>query len=381
MSQRTESKGRALALNLLLLVGTCVVLFLVGELGLRAYQQMARGIPFFSFLPDFRPQTHFQVSPFLVFGPRINYQLPGKRLPQHAYFNRQGFRAPDEIGPKQPGEFRIITLGGSTTEDANTVDGLHWPLRLEHALHAAGRTDVRVLNGAMAAYSSAHTLVRFAFDILPYDPDMVIVMDNVNDLTVNYYARRFGKPLDPNYLVKYGIKSYTENIDDRDVVLSRLWHSIWVRIDQRLHPHPAAAIPDDYDLGPGLRAFERNLRSTVAVAKAHETEIVLLTMPVSRLRETYDSTRSQARGADPGYFPSYDRFMADFDAYNEGIKTIGRATGVPVIDMHASMTGHDAEYFVDIVHYSDAGSSEFARALAAHLLPLLPGRDTAARSR
>lgn len=50
MSQRTESKGRALALNLLLLVGTCVVLFIVAELGLRAYQQMARGIPFFSFL-------------------------------------------------------------------------------------------------------------------------------------------------------------------------------------------------------------------------------------------------------------------------------------------------------------------------------------------
>lgn len=47
---------------------------------------------------------------------------------------------------------------------------------------------MRVYNAAVSAYSTAHSLIRLEFDILQYERDLVIVMHNVNDLTVNYFA-------------------------------------------------------------------------------------------------------------------------------------------------------------------------------------------------
>lgn len=56
-----------------LFLGACAVLvaLLMSEIGLRVYQRIARDTPFFAFLPDDDPSHHFQLSPFLVFGPRI----------------------------------------------------------------------------------------------------------------------------------------------------------------------------------------------------------------------------------------------------------------------------------------------------------------------
>lgn len=372
MTRGGPERRRELTQNLLLLTLTCLVLALAAEFGLREWQKARRGTPVFSWLPDHRPETHFPYDPFLVFGPRINYQLPNKTHPEFAFFNHQGFRTTDTIGAKPPGEFRIIALGGSTTEDANTVEGWHWPLTLQEELRASGHTNVRVLNAGMGAYSSAHSLVQLEFDMLQFQPDLVLVMHNVNDLTVNYYAARFGQRVDPSYHVKFGIKSYTGVVDDRDVVLSRLWHSARVRLDRLLHGVPTGAISDSISIDEGLAAFQRNLRSIAAVGRAHGTEVVMLTMPVSRSREIYDSTRAQARGSDPGYFPSHRRFLRDFDAYNDAVKAVGQAASVAVIDMEAAMRGHDATFFLDVVHYSDEGSRTFGRTLAAELAPLLP---------
>jgi lysophospholipase L1-like esterase len=214
--------------------------------------------------------------------------------------------------------------------------------------------------------------VQLQFDMLPFQPDLVLVMHNVNDLTVNYYAARFGKPVDPSYHVKFGIKSYTGVVDDGDVVLSRLWHSARVRLEMLLHGVPSGAISDSFSIDDGLAAFRRNMRSIAAVGLAHGTDVVFLTMPVSRSREIYDSTRAQARGSDPGYFPSHARFLRDFDAYNDAVKAAGRDASVPVIDMESAMRGRDPEFFLDVVHYSDEGSRTFGQTLAMQLAPLLP---------
>lgn len=358
--------------NLLLLVGTCLVLAALGEVGLRLWQRITGHVPLFTFLPAHYADRTFPNNPFLVFGPRINYQLEGKQHPELAYYNHQGFRTRDTIGPRSAGEYRIIALGGSTTEDANTVSGSHWPFTLQQALAGYGRTDVRVLNAAMAAYATGHSLVQLEFDVLQYQPSLIVLMHNINDLTVNYYAARFGRTVDQAYHVKYGRKDYTSVLSDDDVVISRLWHSVSVRVRDLVRGVPHGAIGDSIGIDDGLRAFERNLVSTVEVARAHGADVLLLTMPASRSRATYDSTRARARGGDPGYFPSFDRFIRDFEAYNAAVRRVGASVGACVVDMDALMLGHDEEYFVDVVHYSDSGSAAFGRALAIEVAPLLP---------
>ena len=57
--------------------------------------------------------NRFPLSPFLVFGPRVNWDVPGREGLPTAHFNAQGFRSPHPVQPKQPGQLRIITLGMS----------------------------------------------------------------------------------------------------------------------------------------------------------------------------------------------------------------------------------------------------------------------------
>jgi lysophospholipase L1-like esterase len=310
------------------------------------------------------------LSPFLVFGPRIDWQIPGKARPELAYFNRQGLRTREVIGPPMPGEYRVFALGGSTTENVWNDEGVHWPLTLEWALHAAGRTDVRVYNAAMSAYSSAHSLVRLQFDLLQYEPDLVVVMHNVNDLTVNYFAAHAGMAADPNYRAKYGLDRFTGVVRDEDVVLSRLWHSVSVRL-RALRQDAPPRLTGEYDLEPGLRAFRSNLRSLAAVARAAGTEVLLLTMPASASRAKYDSVAALGWTGDAGPLPSYERFQRDFDTYNRAILEVGAREGIDVVDMAARFPRDDS-LFVDVVHYTAAGIRAFGTILAEALLPRLP---------
>ena len=349
---------------LLTLAASVLFALLAAELGLRVYQRVARGVPILTLLPGYR-DTRFGLSPFLVFGPRLDWQIPDKREPELAYFNRQGFRTREAVGPKPPGELRIVALGGSTTENVWNDEGLHWPLVLERELHAAGRTDVRVYNGAMSAYSTAHSLVRLAFDVLRYEPDVVIVMHNLNDLTVNYFAARDGSSVDANYLVKYGRQTFIQQVEERDLIVSRLGYSIRRRLRQ-LFPRTDPSWSEDYDLAPGLALFRRNLRSLAAVARAHDSELVALTMPATRDRGAFDATRELRQHP----LPSYDRFFRDFDAYNDAIRALA-AGGIPVIDMAERLPEEDGR-FADIVHYTSAGVEAFGRTLAPALLEILP---------
>lgn len=346
--------------------------FLLAEVGLRIYQNVAGNIPVTSFLPGYKIEKRFVLSPFLVFGPRIDWQVPNKRNLQHAYFNPQGFRTPGLVGKKPDGEYRIITLGGSTTEDIWNDEGIHWPLVLEQQLHHRGHPEVRVLNTAMSAYTTAHSLIRLAFDITDYSPDMVIVMHNINDLMVNYQAVFQGEAVDPYYRVLYSTKRFTGDITDEDVVVSRVVHAITTRF-KAWRESQARPLVADSDISRERDYFSRNLSNLISLAQAHNVKIVLLTEPYAKSELAYENARSNGRP-----FPRHARLLADLATYNDAITEVGKKHRVAVIDMATHM--HDKEnYFSDTVHYSAEGTESFGKILAPRLATLIGKRPIGTR--
>jgi lysophospholipase L1-like esterase len=355
----------------LAIVLTTTATAVAAEMALRVYQKVRFGIPMTAFLPNLR-ERQFVLSPFLVFGPRTDWYVPWHTTKENAYFNRQGFRTPRPIGAKATGEYRIIALGGSTTEDIWNSEGIHWPLIAECHLRRKGRHDVRVLNAGMSGYSTAHLLVRLGFDLVQYRPDMILVMENINDLTVNYTASLRGKPLDANYLVKYGEKAYTGARSEEDVVISRLLRAVRARMPGVRDD--SAATWASQDVGTGRALFQRNLRSIAAVARAHGITPVLVTQPAAASDSLYTFTEQGFRRGLPQVGPlPPDRmaFMRDFDSYNEAAISVAAESSIPVVPMHRLMRSED-EYFVDVVHYSSRGSRLFGETVAEALFPLLP---------
>lgn len=95
--------------------------------------------------------------------------------------NHQGTRGAD-IAPKQPGEFRILSLGESTTFGVNVSDDETYSARLEELLqktHPNGR--VTVINAGVSAYSSFQSVTFLEQRGFLLQPDLVLFYHELND--------------------------------------------------------------------------------------------------------------------------------------------------------------------------------------------------------
>jgi hypothetical protein len=198
---------------------------------------------------------------------------------------------------------------------------------------------------------------------MEYQPDAVVVMDNINDLTVNYRAAVSGTQVDSHYAVAFRDKRLTGDLDESDVVISRLFSAARTRLAAARRPR-RPAVPESYDIELGRRYFRRNLENTHALVSSRGAKLVLLTMPVCESEEIYRTVEFQGRRQFSAPLPGdFARFNREFDIYNDTIRAVAATRGTPLIDM-ARLFGRDARFFSDFVHYNAAGSKRFGELAA-----------------
>ena len=114
--------------------------------------------------------------------PLQGYELKSSfRSPVHPDFrtNSHGLRGPERAIPKPPGVFRIALVGDSVVEgvglerEQDTI-----AVQLERRL--AGRS-IEVINAATRGYNTQAEVELFRRRVLPYEPDLVIVVFVRND--------------------------------------------------------------------------------------------------------------------------------------------------------------------------------------------------------
>lgn len=96
-----------------------------------------------------------------------NYYLEESRYPGIVVYGNEG-----------EGNYRIAVLGGSTTDGA-LYPFKAWPELLYEDLQC---DNVTIYNGGVCGYTSGQELIRMVRDILPLQPDMIIVFDGYNDM-------------------------------------------------------------------------------------------------------------------------------------------------------------------------------------------------------
>lgn len=97
------------------------------------------------------------------------------------HINAQGFRGKN-LEPKQANEYRILSLGESTTFGAGVEDNETYSYLLgEYLSDTLNDTYVNVLNCGFSAYSSFQGVKYLELYGLSYQPDMVLVYFEVND--------------------------------------------------------------------------------------------------------------------------------------------------------------------------------------------------------
>ena len=156
--------------SLLMAVGTL-------ELGLRVFVPAHFGTG---------GSSRFELDPDLIYRLRRRNAVSWstREFTETSHTDALGLRGV-EVGPKRPGEQRILAIGDSFTFGHGVQDDETYPAVLERRLRGRGY-DVRAQNAGVPGYSTDQAYTYFVRDGARLAPDLVLVGVHCSDVSDNY---------------------------------------------------------------------------------------------------------------------------------------------------------------------------------------------------
>lgn len=210
--------------------------------------------------------------------------------------NGDGLRAPLFSVERDPGTWRIMTLGCSTTFGWGVRDEETYPARLGHYLREKGHDSVEVVNGGQPGYTSFQG--RWLWDrvLKDYRPDVVLIGYIVQDARKAGYSDKSQAILqqDARFLkdnVLYQLRTY--------LLLRSMLGSVQVRAKERTGDQGGEfrVPPEDY---------AENLRYLINQIRDQGGQPVLFGYPLERSGYTRDHRTILKAAAEVEGVPHFD---------------------------------------------------------------------------
>ena len=365
-----------------ILLGTFIALVL-GEALLRLFWK--EGSHYYLWPPGYQTELT----------PRVEL-MPGVEPVAHLRVNSNGIRG-SEWSDDRKSEYRIITIGGSTTECLYLDQAANWSTLLEKGLDdQAGEPAVWVGNLGRAGFNSRDHVAFMQHVLDQYDVDAVVMLLGGNDMIHRLmkgdgYDPRFmeDKPRFYRWLRKrfvsvpvtsplfesswykrtylFGfLRRYRRALTDRRNVV-RDKSGAWIG-KLRAARRNAKKTDELIGLDSGLAEYESNIRTIIREANNRGVDLVLLTQPAIWHRnlpvQQEDSLWWGVR-ADGEYYSS-GALATAMERYNQRLLDVCADTGTACIDMAARIP-QTSDIYYDDMHYTKYGSEFFASVLLDEL--------------
>ena len=386
-------------INVNILLVTILIAVGVGEVLLRRYLPSPDG---YFVWP---PQMHaiFQPNPTA---------LPGISGESNFLVNSQGIRG-DEVSAEV--DYRILTVGGSTTESLYLDQTEAWPHLVQTGLNMASKNQqVWVGNVGKSGLNTRENLLQMEV-LLPQHPeiDAVILLVGGNDFNLRLIE---GDSYKPNYLSLSGTREKllqrafnilpTRDPDLHRYQLSAAWRLLNRAERVRARPETVNEIDAEDeagevyiarrerrkqavlegrieenlpDLSSSLSEYRQNLNHIVDVAEAHQVRLILMTQPTLwRSDLTVAEEDLLWLGWQPGYANFYtpNALSQGMELYNQSLLEMCELRQLECIDLAAAISKSNA-IFYDGVHFNEVGSQQVATVVTEYLLrhPPFDGAD------
>jgi lysophospholipase L1-like esterase len=249
---------------------------------------------------------------------------------------------------------RIICLGGSTTVNKWTKS--HYPGVLQDKLNRSYRNvKFEVLNAGADAFSVAHSFVNFSFRLLYYNPDCIIVYENINDLSANYFQEPVKTDYANKYLDNLFLAPECKLGAQRYFFGSRFLSAFMMSWNNFIFEKKALALRNSMDISEGKKIFRTNLTNIAVVAKANKVNMIL--------------------GVQAACFKKAGKFSyikrEDFYEYNNIIKEVAQEQNLAAVDCFKALE-ENPEYFMDLVHYTELGIDKLSDTFYEKIKELYP---------
>jgi lysophospholipase L1-like esterase len=307
-------------------------------------------------------------------GPRFDADFPDQKF--EYYVNPLGMRGHSLTKvEREPGTFRVVFLGGSTTENMGTPEEFTFPALVEKGLAESlkGQLKVEVGNAGLMGARTTHTLVELAIRIPPLRPDMVFVLDGGNDLLDSMRPEydpttedlRYAPRPDLGDWLFWKSRLYAVTASRWGIFRERAMHEIIVKQASRraMDPYEKPA----KDAAWNIPAFEAALVRMTALASCIPTRIVFMTQPSLYKDPLPPEEAAVLWMGHQGAVNLDPKFLLEgMHAYNDALRKVARERGVLLVDLEAAVP-KDLENFFDDVHLTRKGNAAVARAILAAL--------------
>ena len=314
--------------------------------------------------------------------PIVGYRLkPGARtrfetveFAAQIDINSSGVRDSEELGPKPPGEQRIVILGDSLVLAVQVDFHQTFGELLEQRLNASappGRR-YRVINAGVQGYGPVEELLFFRTIARDFEPDLVVTtlfVGNDAEEAVNSERRLNGDTRPVAAALRDDVMTRLRRLVRRSMVLQVLRLRVMAATN-RLVPKgaPPEAPLQSYAAGPAAPRIDRGLDITrravagiAAEAAAVGARTAVAFMPARFQVDDGDYGRLKAAVAQAGG-------ELDRDGANRRFEQALSSLAVPRIDLLPSMrAAGGALFYQQTVHLTPHGHEVVARALEGFL--------------
>jgi lysophospholipase L1-like esterase len=316
----------------------------------------------------------------------------------HFIINSEGIRG-DERSPDD--RFRILAIGGSTTECSMLDQTETWPYLLQAELSRQMAARVWVGNAGRSGDTSQNHVVAMKY--LPLEDlniDLVLVLAGINDL-----SKRLSRDTqyDPSYMDRPGTEaelitqtfqgSFRPNPNDPLYRRTAIWQtlmrlrpilrrghiqdkagrnmSVW-----RSHRQGASEYRNELpDLTSALDEYASNVSRIIELGRRRRVQIVFMTQPYLWRSNLTAEENALLWFGGVGDFQQLEHqpyytvtaLMKAMAMYNDRLRQVCRLREVPCLDL-ASLIPSDTTGFYDDVHFNEGGARRVAHYIANYLL-------------
>jgi lysophospholipase L1-like esterase len=295
--------------------------------------------------------------------------------------DRQGFIMPSRVHDHP--DLTIAFLGGSTTECTYVDEDNRFPYLAGRLLERETLLKVNSYNAGRSGNNTLHCLNILLNKVVNLKPDLVVLMENINDLAILMYEKTYWNTNPSRSPIQERLPTFKTVGQDlrqtfylvRDLTFPNLSRELkkmspfgrQVKGDE-FHGVRGQKITIDQDLL--VREFSLNLQTFINICRARGIIPVLLTQP-SRLTASPDPLIQKLMGSlEVSQGITYAEFKAAFDRLNQTTRDVGAQNQVLVIDL-AREIPPVKENICDVAHFNDQGSRLVAARLAAGLIPVV----------
>jgi lysophospholipase L1-like esterase len=341
---------------------------------------------------------------FFVWPPNLSVTfaatMPGLSGESHFVINESGVRGRSFSDADR---YRILAVGGSTTECLYLDDSEAWPHLLESQLNegAFHPSPVWVGNVGKSGHTSTHHVLQVEklLDQYPHI-DLVLVLAGANDMIWVLQNSGYAPLGNTERSLAFAVGPGGWNETDVDYPFykrTEIWRALRKAKENVLARHDADLVQDTTgavylrersdrqqaaryvdtipDLTAALDAYRDNLNAIADVAGAHGTEVVFATQPSLWMADMPMETstllwwgRIGHRGAAaPSDYYSTAALAMAMSAFNDVLLDVCGKRSLRCLDL-ASAVPRSATPFYDDVHFTEAGSRIVADAFVDFLL-------------